>query len=818
MWQIAEHSDAPRGFVKSGKALSQSNPFRKRSKRPLALIFAVCLFWLPQCQSPAQAAVLHPVAQIAPGAQGKLAVAGAQNATLYATPGGKVVQTLLPGTTLTAYGRTGDSKWVIIRTDSNVTGWVLTEQLVIFGMDDLPILTDAPPTPATTITPKVTPGATTSAAKTPVSTALATQPTATIAPPTATSMPTATPMPTATLPPTASPTPRPTATPSPVPSPTLAPTTTTISAPNMSVNPIGIVGGNGADLVKEPNGALVKKLDTGTVLTTNGRSTDSAWLYVSTTDGATGWVAANQVVAFGVDNLPVVNHQGAAVANSQQPGVDGQTPISTTATTTGTAVTTDTVTKDTVTKDTAPAQPAPPVTAVTAAPPAPAADGRPTARVSAASRINVRSGPGTTYPIITKLQPNQTVVALARNQASTWVQIELTDGANGFGWVSADLVQLSKAIADLPVSDRIGTPPAATPTPQDVGAQPASPSAQSANVQTVNNTAVNNPVVQSTGPTGLNGHLVIESTWGGAIYVYDLASGSLRLLTGGFDPEISPDGTQVAFTRDGNDGGVYVINLDGSNEHRVFGERDQLRSPKWSPDGKSIVFSRSEGTYGCYNLGPYCKSSTQIFPIPAEAPPAKKKALEELRAKILKDFDKDRRSNFMIASVSTDGSNFRDIAALNSARAPDWSAGGITYSSPAGIQKTDDKPGAQNSLVTADNNMMDPDWQPGGGRIIYQIKQGSHWEIFGVNPDGSGLAALTRPVTTLVDHLPSNVSPAWSPDGQQIVYLSNRDANNDVGAWRVWVMNADGSNQHPLVINLPITYNFVAEQMVSWGK
>ena len=86
-----------------------------------------------------------------------------------------------------------------------------------------------------------------------------------------------------------------------------------------------------------------------------------------------------------------------------------------------------------------------------------------------------------------------------------------------------------------------------------------------------------------------------------------------------------------------------------------------------------------------------------------------------------------------------------------------------------------------------------------------------------VHPDGSGNRPLTGPVTTLVDQLPSNVSPAWSPDGQHIVYLSSRGADESEGPWRLWVMDASGENKRPLPIDLEFAYQHNMEQMVSWG-
>jgi Tol biopolymer transport system component len=56
-------------------------------------------------------------------------------------------------------------------------------------------------------------------------------------------------------------------------------------------------------------------------------------------------------------------------------------------------------------------------------------------------------------------------------------------------------------------------------------------------------------------------------------------------------------------------------------------------------------------------------------------------------------------------------------------------------------------------------------------------------DIFVINADGTGEARLTTTPG-------GDFSPDWSPDGQRIVFTSDRDANREI-----YVMNADGSGQ-----------------------
>jgi Tol biopolymer transport system component len=84
-----------------------------------------------------------------------------------------------------------------------------------------------------------------------------------------------------------------------------------------------------------------------------------------------------------------------------------------------------------------------------------------------------------------------------------------------------------------------------------------------------------------------------------------------------------------------------------------------------------------------------------------------------------------------------------------------------------------------------------------------------------MNADGSGRWPLTGS-SALLDRRPNNVSPAWSPDGEQIVFLSDRD-----GDWGFYVMNADGSGQREILeeitARLKPRYQGVNERVISWG-
>lgn len=91
----------------------------------------------------------------------------------------------------------------------------------------------------------------------------------------------------------------------------------------------------------------------------------------------------------------------------------------------------------------------------------------PMAQVAKSSAVNVRSGPGTVYPRVAKLNPNARVAIVGVN--GNWWQIKLSNGKKG--WVRKDMVKTSNAVDSVPLAKAPPTPKAsAQPSVPAIGA------------------------------------------------------------------------------------------------------------------------------------------------------------------------------------------------------------------------------------------------------------------------------------------------------------------------------------------------------------
>jgi TolB protein len=194
---------------------------------------------------------------------------------------------------------------------------------------------------------------------------------------------------------------------------------------------------------------------------------------------------------------------------------------------------------------------------------------------------------------------------------------------------------------------------------------------------------------------------------------------------------------------------VYLINADGSDQHRLFNPplKDQAgRWPSFSPDGTKIAFDSG---------GP--------------------------------------SSNIFVAN--TDGTDLQQLTFDDSARniRPDWSPNGQQIAFTTRRDGNDeiyvmnaDGSGIPTDLTNNPASDNAPAWSPNGQKILFQSDRDGNEEIYVMNADGSDQ-------TNLTNYLGRDEDPAWSPNGQQITF--HRDVQPiDQQILQVFTMNADGSN------------------------
>jgi hypothetical protein len=74
-----------------------------------------------------------------------------------------------------------------------------------------------------------------------------------------------------------------------------------------------------------------------------------------------------------------------------------------------------------------------------------------------------------------------------------------------------------------------------------------------------------------------------------------------------------------------------------------------------------------------------------------------------------------------------------------------------------------------------------PSWSPDGERVVFHSDRDDNFEIYVVNVDGSGETRLT-------DHPSSDYDPDWSPDGEWIGFTSDRSGDREI-----MLVSADGT-------------------------
>ena len=264
-------------------------------------------------------------------------------------------------------------------------------------------------------------------------------------------------------------------------------------------------------------------------------------------------------------------------------------------------------------------------------------------------------------------------------------------------------------------------------------------------------------------------------------------------------------------------GNLVLVNPDGTGLVRLANTRanDQYIGASFAPAGDRIAFS---------GIGK--NGNPDIFTIRLDGSDQREITFSQAvdtdptwsgdGTKIA--FETNRNGNFDLYSANADGSNATPLT--NSSldeQDPSWSRSDRIAYTVESADRASREIWVMNSdgtgkkqLTSSPNFSENPNWSPNGQWIVFESDRAEkgNLDIYKMHPDGTALTQLTN--SPALDAL-----AAFSPNGKKIVFVSDRAAQ---GSRKLYLMNTDGTSPTRLITTSGYSYQMVPDWQPVAGK
>ncbi len=284
-------------------------------------------------------------------------------------------------------------------------------------------------------------------------------------------------------------------------------------------------------------------------------------------------------------------------------------------------------------------------------------------------------------------------------------------------------------------------------------------------------------------------------------------------------PQISPDGSQVVYTRrwtdklnDKYESDIWLVNADGSrNRFLVKGSAAQ-----WSPDGKRLAYIAAGQPSGAQIFVKWLDSGaetqlTRLERSPGNltwSPDGKRIAFTMAMPASQQKFSikmppRPNGAKWIDPPKVIDTLNWRADGAGN---LPDTFAHIFVISSSEG--------GTPRQLTDGDYNHSAPEWTPDANTILFSAARRPDAEYDRWGSDIYALNLNSGTIKQLTDRKGPDTNPAVSPDGKFVAYIGSDFSADTYSVAHLYLMNIDGSGKRELTASLdraPSEINWSAE-------